>query len=114
MLLDEAFRGLERPTRRALSKRVRELSGKATLLEVTHDVADTLDFDRVLVIEDGKLVQDGAPAALLSKGGYRYAELVEADRAVQRTIWDAKHWKRLVVARGTARTHEAPKATVAS
>lgn len=110
VLLDEAFRGLERPTRRELSRRVRELAGKATVLEVTHDVSDTLDFDRVLVIEDGKLVEDGVPSALLADARSRYAELVNADRNVQQSIWNAPHWKRIVIGRGTVVTHEADEA----
>ncbi len=106
VLLDEAFRGLDRASRRALSRSVRAHVGKATVVEVTHDVADTTDFERILVIEDGKLVEDGPPAALLSRPGSRYAELVAADRAVQRDVWNARHWRRMVVEHGRVTTHE--------
>lgn len=99
-LLDEAFRGLDRPARRRLSRVVRARAGEATVLEVTHDVADTFDFDRVLVIEDGRLVEDGAPQALMGEAS-RYAALVHADRSVQEDIWGADGWKRLTVDRGT-------------
>src|SRR5690606_31491010 len=46
VLLDEPFRGLERPRRRELLARARERWRSATLLCVTHDVGDTLSFDR--------------------------------------------------------------------
>jgi ABC-type bacteriocin/lantibiotic exporter with double-glycine peptidase domain len=100
-LLDEAFRGLDRPTRRTFSRRVRERAGNATVLEITHDVADTRDFDRILVIEDGRLIEDGAPTELLGTPGSRYAELVQADRDVLENVWNAPHWKRVIVERGT-------------
>src|SRR5581483_7356064 len=50
VILDEAFRGLERPRRRALLERARARWRGATLLCITHDVEDTLTFDRVLVV----------------------------------------------------------------
>jgi ABC-type transport system involved in cytochrome bd biosynthesis fused ATPase/permease subunit len=99
VLLDEAFRGLDRATRRQLSKTVREQT-RATILEVTHDVADTTEFDRILVIENGQLVEDGAPSALLAKPGSRYAALVEADQASGLDVWGANHWTRVRVADG--------------
>lgn len=109
VLLDEAFRGLDRATRRRLSQSIRDRVHNATVLEVTHDVSDTLGFDRILVIEDGKLVEDGTPALLMAQSGSRYASLVTADRSVQSEVWGAKHWRRLVVANGTVATHEREK-----
>jgi ATP-binding cassette subfamily B protein len=97
VLLDEAFRGLERATRCKLSRAVRSRVGRATVLEVTHDVADTQDFDRVVVIEDGRLVEQGTPAKLLADPASRYAALVRDDELTQRDVWSATHWKRFVV-----------------
>jgi ABC-type transport system involved in cytochrome bd biosynthesis fused ATPase/permease subunit len=108
VLLDEAFRGLDRRARRRFSKSVRARAKNVTLLEVTHDVADTQEFDRILVIEDGKLVEDGPPRALLATAGSRYAELVRADLDVQAAVWSASHWKRIILEAGSVRTIEAP------
>jgi ABC-type bacteriocin/lantibiotic exporter with double-glycine peptidase domain len=99
-LLDEAFRGLERPVRRALSRRVRTRAPTATIIEVTHDVADTGDFDRVVVIEGGHIVEIGTPAELLARSDSRYAELVRSDVRVEQEIWGAPSWRRLVVRDG--------------
>src|SRR5207247_204276 len=62
VILDEPFRGLDRTKRRELLSKARELWRGATLLCVTHDVAETLGFERVLVVEGGRVVED-APAA---------------------------------------------------
>lgn len=78
-LLDEPFRGLDRDARRQATARIRAWWEASTLLFVSHDVGDTLGFDRVLVVDGGRIVQDGPPADLLQTPG-PYADLVQADR----------------------------------
>jgi ABC-type bacteriocin/lantibiotic exporter with double-glycine peptidase domain len=99
VILDEAFRGLERPRRTALLARARARWSAATLLCITHDIIDTLDFARVLVVSGGRIVEDGAPAALAAADS-RYRALVEADRRI-RARFSGSEWRRLVVAGGT-------------
>jgi ATP-binding cassette subfamily B protein len=64
-VLDEPARGLDRASRREMVRRARERWRDATLLCITHDVSDTRDFDRVLVIDGGRVVEDGPPSALV-------------------------------------------------
>jgi ATP-binding cassette subfamily B protein len=92
VLLDEPFRGLDRERRRALLRRVNELWPAATVLCVTHDVAETVDFERVLVIEDGRLVEDGSPRELLERDS-RYRALTEADREAASILWRQGRWR---------------------
>lgn len=94
-ILDEPFRGLDREQRRELLQRVRRFWRDATLLCVTHDVNETRAFDRVLVVEGGKIVEDGHPAALAEQPGSRYRALLDADRAVQFSGWSRGAWRRL-------------------
>ena len=107
VVLDEAFRGLETPRRRALLARVRARWRQATLLFITHDVQDTLDFDRVLVVQDGQIVEDGAPAALALRADARYRTMLDADRRV-RARFAHGDWRHLVVRQGAV--HEDPAA----
>src|SRR5262249_43178633 len=83
VLLAEPFRGLDRDRRRALLARARAWWKGATLLCVTHDVAETASFPRVLVVEGGRIVEDGAPSALLARES-RYREMVAAESSVLR------------------------------
>jgi ABC-type transport system involved in cytochrome bd biosynthesis fused ATPase/permease subunit len=92
-VLDEPFRGLDRELRRTMLARVRAWWPGATLIFVTHDVADTLGFDRVLVIEDGRIAEDDAPARLAARTGSRYRALLAAERAVAATFESA--WRRI-------------------
>jgi ATP-binding cassette subfamily B protein len=98
VILDEPFRGLARDQRQALMVRARARWAEATLLCVTHDIEETRAFPRVLVVADGRVVEDGAPAALLARPGSRYAALLEAEARVRRAAWSsagATPWRRL-------------------
>ena len=106
VLLDEAFRGLERAMRARLSFDIRKELRKATVIEVTHDVSDTATFDRILVVEDGRLVEDGRPEELLRDPSSRYRALYDADVEAQAVLWGGPEWKRLHVGDGHVRTIE--------
>ncbi|HEU4455680.1 MAG TPA: ABC transporter ATP-binding protein, partial [Longimicrobium sp.] len=102
-ILDEPFRGLDRDRRRALLAEARRAWRGATLLCVTHDVAETAGFDRVLVIEDGAVVEDGAPADLAARAGSRYRRLLAADAEVRGRFAADAGWRRWVLAGGALR-----------
>jgi ATP-binding cassette subfamily B protein len=102
-ILDEPFRGLDLDQRRALLDRARDAWRSATLLCITHDVSETLAFDRVLVIEDGRIVEDGTPAALAEAEQSRFRAMLEAGRAVQKGLWTDRGWRHLRLERGELR-----------
>ena len=101
VILDEPFRGLDRARRHALLARVRELWSGATLLCVTHDVGDTVGFDRVVVVEGGRIAADGDPAALAACPSSRYAALLCAERETRAAVWERPEWRRARLERGT-------------
>ncbi|NOU30673.1 MAG: ABC transporter permease, partial [Polyangiaceae bacterium] len=92
---------LEREQRRELLARARRHFQGATLLYVSHDVNDTAGMDRVLVVEGGRIVEDGTPSDLLARPASRYRALREADRLQRETLWSAARWHKVRVAHGT-------------
>lgn len=108
VVLDEPFRGLDRARRHGLLAEARRAWADATLLCVTHDVGETAAFDRVLVVEDGAIVEDGAPADLAARAGSRYTALLAAEAAVQARFAHAAGWRRLRLEDG--RLHESTAA----
>lgn len=97
VILDEPFRGLDRERRRDLMARARRLWGDATLLCITHDVGETRDFERVLVVDKGRIVEDGSPIELIERPRSRYRDLLEAEEMVRETLWASEDWRRLEI-----------------
>ncbi|RKG82050.1 ATP-binding cassette domain-containing protein [Corallococcus exercitus] len=94
VVLDEPFRGLDRERRKALLGKARALWKDSTLLCITHDIEETREFPRVLVIQQGRLVEDGPPDALLARTGSVYRELLEGEARSRETLWNATDWRR--------------------
>jgi ATP-binding cassette subfamily B protein len=101
VIFDEAFRGLDRDRRRELLTRARAWWERATLLCITHDVVETLDFSRVLVVEGGRVVEDGNPRALEADPDSRFGAMLRSERALLGTKWGGVEWRRLRITRGT-------------
>ncbi len=99
-VLDEPFRGLDRGQRRSLLKKARAYWRGVTLLCITHDVGETRHFERVLVIEGGRIVEDGSPAKLAARRKSRYRAMLDAEDAVRRRMWRGPRWRRLRLANG--------------
>ncbi len=95
VLLDEPFRGLDRSARTRLLARARARWAGATMVCVTHDLADAELFDRVIVVEGGAVVEDGAPRDLAAREGARFRALREADRALLTEVWGGSRFRRL-------------------
>src|SRR6185295_6489821 len=87
VILDEPFRGLDREQRSRLLERVRRYWQGATILCITHDIRETQRFERVLVINGGRLVEDAHPRELLARPDSYYRSLLETEEAVRQEFW---------------------------
>lgn len=99
-ILDEPTRGLGRKERRRMLSSLRAHFRSCTLLCVIHDVSDTRQFDRVLVIERGRILEDGAPRILEANPRSRYRALLEEERAMQPDRWTDAAWRRMELRAG--------------
>lgn len=103
VILDESFRGLDRDSRHALLARARRLWPGATLLCITHDISETLSFERVLVVDGGKIVEDGIPGELSRQPDSHYKILLDAEQSVRQTLWSGVAWRRMQLDQGHLR-----------
>jgi ABC-type bacteriocin/lantibiotic exporter with double-glycine peptidase domain len=94
-ILDEPGRSLDRAHRHRLLEAARRRWKDSTLLAITHDVAETKSFERVLVIEDGKILEDGSPTVLFANPESRYRALCDAESQVREQMWQGPRWRRL-------------------
>ncbi|MEU9346175.1 NHLP bacteriocin export ABC transporter permease/ATPase subunit [Streptomyces sp. NPDC048278] len=74
LFFDEATSALDNDTQRTVIESTRKLN--ATRIVIAHRLSTVLDADRVIVMEDGKVAQQGPPAQLLADTGGRLHELV--------------------------------------
>jgi len=100
VILDEPARGLERTSRRRFLATARKHFSGATLLFITHDISDTLDLDRVLVVEQGRILEQGAPKVLYESQGSRYRQLLDQEKALRKELWSHALWRRLRLQNG--------------
>jgi ABC-type bacteriocin/lantibiotic exporter with double-glycine peptidase domain len=106
-LLDEPFRGLGADQRRHLLAAARARWRRATVLCVTHSPAEAAGFDRLLVLDEGRLVEDGTAAALAARRGSHYRAMLDAEERAAAAL-RAPGWRRLYLA--TGRLRELPSA----
>lgn len=102
VILDEPFRGLDRQARLALLARARERWAGATLLCITHDVEAAAEFGRALVIEGGRIVEDGRPSDLIGEPGSRLRALLLSEEQVREGLWSDKSFHRLTLRHGAS------------
>ncbi|MEU9444883.1 NHLP bacteriocin export ABC transporter permease/ATPase subunit [Streptomyces sp. NPDC048304] len=79
LFFDEATSALDNDTQRIVIDSTRKLN--ATRIVIAHRLSTVLDADRVIVMEDGKVVQQGTPAELLADTTGRLHELVRRQMA---------------------------------
>lgn len=74
LILDEATASLDIPSERAVQAALRTVLAGRTALVIAHRLSTVLGADRVLVIHEGSVVEDGSPQQLIASGG-RFAAM---------------------------------------
>jgi len=74
LVLDEATSSLDSESEAAIQKALHELMQGKTVVAIAHRLSTLREMDRILVLDEGKIVEDGTHEALLKKKGL-YSEL---------------------------------------
>jgi ATP-binding cassette subfamily B protein len=70
LILDEATSSLDLPTERLVQRALRTLLADRTAIIIAHRLSTVEIADRVLVVDAGRIVEDGSPESLIRSGGH--------------------------------------------
>jgi len=86
LLLDEATSALDSESEEAIREALARLMRGRTVVAIAHRLSTVRSFDRIIVLQSGKVIQDGAPDLLVRREGlYRELVMREMDR-LQRQV----------------------------
>ena len=82
LLFDEATSSLDSKSERAILSALKEISQGHTSLVIAHRLSTVVDADRIVVLDHGRIVEQGSHDQLMAAGGY-YSDLWSTQ---QRTV----------------------------
>ena len=88
LLLDEATSALDTRTEQEILGTLKRLARGRTTIAIAHRLSTIADADRILVLEGGRLVEQGTHSALLAKNGL-YAEMWARQASEQADVQQA-------------------------
>lgn len=77
ILLDEATSALDNETQKEIQQAIRKISDEYTIIIIAHRLSTIEDCDRVLVLDEGIIVESGTHAELMNLGN-KYKKLYES------------------------------------
>jgi ABC-type multidrug transport system fused ATPase/permease subunit len=76
MVLDEATSAVDMATDTLIQRSIREEFGDSTLIVIAHRLSTIADFDKILVLDDGKVAEFGTPVELMRKDNGMFRGMV--------------------------------------
>jgi ATP-binding cassette subfamily B protein len=76
LILDEATSSVDTESEKSIQEALRVLAKGRTTIAIAHRLTTLRDADRILVFDEGKLIEQGSHAELMEQGG-QYARLVQ-------------------------------------
>jgi ABC-type multidrug transport system fused ATPase/permease subunit len=83
LVMDEATASIDNETDATIQRMIRENFQDATVLTIAHRLNTIMDSDRILVLDDGHIVELDTPENLMAKESGHFKAMVEKSRSVQ-------------------------------
>jgi ATP-binding cassette subfamily B protein len=85
LLLDEATSALDSESEEAIRESLRRLMRERTVIAIAHRLSTVREFDRIIVLNAGRVVQDGPPDHLIRRDGL-YRDLARRQMVVEKAV----------------------------
>lgn len=87
LILDDSLSAVDTTTEKRILNYLEKAMADKTAIIITHRIYNLLDFDKIIVIEDGKIAEEGTHDELLERKGFYY-ELYEQQQLEEEIIAD--------------------------
>ncbi|MEO3946401.1 ABC transporter ATP-binding protein [Gorillibacterium sp. CAU 1737] len=86
LILDDTTSAVDLETEEHIQKSLRELDFACTKIIIAQRVSTTAQADRILILEDGKVIEEGTHAELLARRGYYYDVFMLQNEGIGRQV----------------------------
>ena len=83
LILDEATSALDNESEVAIQNALEKLRGKITVIIIAHRLSTLSNADRLVVLENGKIAEEGSPKSLLENTNSRFYQIYQAGTGKQ-------------------------------
>ncbi|WP_410771555.1 ABC transporter ATP-binding protein [Fontibacillus sp. BL9] len=86
LILDDTTSAVDLETEEHIQKSLRELQYPCTKIIIAQRVSTTAEADRILILDEGRLIEEGTHAELLAKRGYYYEVFMLQNEGIGRQV----------------------------
>jgi ATP-binding cassette subfamily B multidrug efflux pump len=76
LILDDSISAVDNNTEQAILNNLKTATADKTVIIITHRLFKNWNFDKIIVMENGKIIEAGTHETLLAKNGY-YSDLYQ-------------------------------------
>jgi ATP-binding cassette subfamily B protein len=82
LIFDDCLSAVDAKTEKQILKSLYEVLEDKTAIIITHRIFSLLQFDLIVVMEDGRIIEQGTHEDLMNKNGY-YADLYRRQQSIE-------------------------------
>ncbi|WP_274365592.1 ABC transporter ATP-binding protein [Paenibacillus thermotolerans] len=86
LILDDTTSAVDLETEEHIQKSLRELDHPCTKIIIAQRVSTTAQADRILIVDGGRIIEEGTHAELLAKRGYYYEVFMLQNEGIERQV----------------------------